>query len=502
MQSFRTSSNTSIIYMLKKVIILSAILSVLFLDSIQSQDFQIVGLINGNLVIVDSLTAKLEVYAEISNIPDKANLRGLTFNSKNGLFYSIRESTDSPVLVSISKEGNYKTIGNFVINGAQIPSVETLAYNSITNKLYASVSLNGGIKDNDFYSEAIVEVDPFTGSCFFLTEVSTGSAYADVDAMTFNENILYTYDGIPPGGDSFNLYETDFSNIASLTKPRLIYDNSYLPINDFTASSQNLYFTENRNLYKYSFLDHTLQLIGPTHLANEYDGAIIQGISRLDACSRPFVNLGNDKVMCGNKSIILNATDSGMTYEWQDGSTEPTFEANESGIYWVDVKNTCGTTRDTIIITFEELPSIDLGEDRYICDELLLDATVSGATYTWQDGSTEPIFIAKKPGNYWVEVKNTCGAVSDTVNLKLDQIKDPFIPNVFTPNGDRFNQFFEIDERLVGSEIIIFNRWGRLVYESKSYLGDWDGSNLIKGTYYYHITDACNRNYKGWITIL
>lgn len=61
------------------------------------------------------------------------------------------------------------------------------------------------------------------------------------------------------------------------------------------------------------------------------------------------------------------------------------------------------------------------------------------------------------------------------------------IPNVFTPNGDQFNQTFEIPDldKYIENELVVFNRWGQKVYEEKNYTGDWDGRNLADGTYFY-----------------
>ncbi|WP_345271815.1 gliding motility-associated C-terminal domain-containing protein, partial [Flaviramulus aquimarinus] len=88
---------------------------------------------------------------------------------------------------------------------------------------------------------------------------------------------------------------------------------------------------------------------------------------------------------------------------------------------------------------------------------------------------------------------------------------DITISTAITPNGDGFNETFDIGGvELCGfrAEVKIFNRWGALVYESNDYtlgskesshgllFGDWDGtptasfgskSKLPNGTYYYII---------------
>lgn len=64
------------------------------------------------------------------------------------------------------------------------------------------------------------------------------------------------------------------------------------------------------------------------------------------------------------------------------------------------------------------------------------------------------------------------------------------IPNVFTPNGDGFNDYFEIRgiEVYDRVELIVVNRWGNEVFRSTNYDNKWGGSNLESGTYYYVMT--------------
>lgn len=72
------------------------------------------------------------------------------------------------------------------------------------------------------------------------------------------------------------------------------------------------------------------------------------------------------------------------------------------------------------------------------------------------------------------------------------------LPNVFTPNGDQYNDYFTPFPETVGSvesiEIFIFNRWGLQVFESTDPLIMWDGRNqqtnreCPEGTYFYVCT--------------
>ncbi|SIO40542.1 PKD domain-containing protein [Chitinophaga niabensis] len=82
-----------------------------------------------------------------------------------------------------------------------------------------------------------------------------------------------------------------------------------------------------------------------------------------------------------------------------------------------------------------------------------------------------------------------------------------FIPNTFTPNGDGRNDKLVILDitKFPGSALVVYNRWGNIVYQSKDYQNQWDGSGLNEGTYYYTLelrTPTGIRVFKGWIELL
>jgi gliding motility-associated-like protein len=61
------------------------------------------------------------------------------------------------------------------------------------------------------------------------------------------------------------------------------------------------------------------------------------------------------------------------------------------------------------------------------------------------------------------------------------------IPEGFSPNGDGKNDLFVINglEEFPGSSVQIFNRWGQVVFESNNYQNNWDGKDVVDGTYFY-----------------
>lgn len=68
--------------------------------------------------------------------------------------------------------------------------------------------------------------------------------------------------------------------------------------------------------------------------------------------------------------------------------------------------------------------NINIGKDTVLCDgdELELNAYSINSSYSWQDNSTSSTFLVTHEGNYWVTVTNSCGPVSDTINIKYNPI--------------------------------------------------------------------------------
>lgn len=89
--------------------------------------------------------------------------------------------------------------------------------------------------------------------------------------------------------------------------------------------------------------------------------------------------------------------------------------------------------------------------------------------------------------------------------IKFELTHSITVPNVFTPNGDAYNQEFFIPkvELYNDSELFVFDRWGMKVYEAKGYKNDWDGHGLSSGVYYYVLDlKKNNKILKGIVSIL
>ncbi|MER2997286.1 gliding motility-associated C-terminal domain-containing protein [Pontibacter populi] len=143
------------------------------------------------------------------------------------------------------------------------------------------------------------------------------------------------------------------------------------------------------------------------HIANREETYTITIVIQAPAV----VNLGPDRNVCPGTEVTLDATTTGATYKWSNGSTSPTITTTTPGNYWVDVTVGPCTTRDEVKISNYSLPTVNLGADRELCEgqTIELNAFNQGATYLWQDGSTNPTFTVTKAGKYTVEVTSAEG---------------------------------------------------------------------------------------------
>lgn len=130
------------------------------------------------------------------------------------------------------------------------------------------------------------------------------------------------------------------------------------------------------------------------------------------------VSLGADQSLCPQDTIVLSPSGVHDTYLWQDNSASPTFEVTSPGLYWVEVSNSCGTSRDSVQIVASEFPSVDLGPDFMLCVDSTTQLTAvlnDVESFQWNDSSTDTTLMISQGGIYWVEATNSCGSASDTV---------------------------------------------------------------------------------------
>lgn len=141
----------------------------------------------------------------------------------------------------------------------------------------------------------------------------------------------------------------------------------------------------------------------------------------------PAVDLGADVEVCDGNTATFDAGthSSSDMYAWSGGSTMQTATFDKTGDYAVTVTddNGCMTT-DSVNLTVNPLPAVDLGADQSICagDPNELDAGDFGAgtTWKWSNNETTQKINVMASGTYEVTVTTGKGCVgSDEIDYTV-----------------------------------------------------------------------------------
>ncbi len=139
--------------------------------------------------------------------------------------------------------------------------------------------------------------------------------------------------------------------------------------------------------------------------------------------------------LCQGGETQLNVIPTGgsgsFTYNWvsvpegfSSDEQSPMAAPDTSTIYIVSVNDGLITLTDTVMVTVNPLPVVDLGDDQTLCgiNEYELDAGNPGSEYLWSTGETTQTITATGTGTneFWVTVTNptNCSA-SDTIMINF-----------------------------------------------------------------------------------
>lgn len=186
-------------------------------------------------------------------------------------------------------------------------------------------------------------------------------------------------------------------------------------------------------------------------------------------------------------------------------------------LYTYTTDKGCKDTASNVIHVWKV--SADAGPELVVLEgnSATLDPVVTGDNlqYLWMPSTflnsntlKNPVTTPKNDITYSLTVTgNASCTATDSVLIKV--LKQPTIPNAFSPNNDGINDVWNIKylNTYIDASIEVYNRYGALVYRSIGYNKPWDGSYngtpLPVGVYYY-IIDPKNGRQKmsGSVTIL
>ncbi|RYY62267.1 MAG: gliding motility-associated C-terminal domain-containing protein [Chitinophagaceae bacterium] len=197
----------------------------------------------------------------------------------------------------------------------------------------------------------------------------------------------------------------------------------------------------------------------------------------------PVAGLTKNAVLCAGQSARLSASAGFSTYLWNTGAVGNSININSTGSYFVVVtdRNGCSASDSTTIATTLPLPSRFLGSDTAICfyGNVHLAPGAGFASYNWSTGSGNRDITVSVAGQYVLSVTDQWGCRgADTVIVTLKDCPTGFyVPEIFTPNGDRINDVFH--PNVLGNveqySFRVFNRWGEIIFQSGKLNAGWDG---------------------------
>lgn len=228
--------------------------------------------------------------------------------------------------------------------------------------------------------------------------------------------------------------------------------------------------------------------------------------------NEPFIVAMDDLFICPgateSETVVIQNGIAPYSILWSTGATTATesFEEGSAGDAWATITDYCGYTFTDSIRIIEPTPLVAENFNICINDEAVLG---NGGTPPYSYGFTgtsiilnpeTQVFTGVEYGTTEIVITDACG---DQVTAFLT-VEFCGIPNVFSPNGDGMNDFFEFPGlgRYPNSKLQVWNRWGVLVYENENYRNFWTAEEQPDGTYYYLLLRSDGTVYNGEITIL
>ncbi|WP_121810559.1 Ig-like domain-containing protein [Mucilaginibacter kameinonensis] len=229
----------------------------------------------------------------------------------------------------------------------------------------------------------------------------------------------------------------------------------------------------------------------------------------LEVCARPdpikldgnvLISGGGKWTSSGTGTMQFAENAQGAVYTPSDedvksGSVKLTLTANAPG--------QCYTASDDMVVKFIPPPTVNAGGIRYVLKNhtITLTPTVSdeNVQYLWlpdiglsNNKVKEPVLTGDADIVYTLYVTDVRGCINQSQTI-IKVSPDITVPNTFTPNGDGFNDFWEVKGLVAyeSSTVDVFNRYGERLFHSIGYGVPWDGNfngrQLPAGTYYYII---------------
>lgn len=265
-----------------------------------------------------------------------------------------------------------------------------------------------------------------SGDSITLTGSSGGTSQWYVNGVLIVGATSNTYSTDQPG--VYNMIKTNLNGCADSAATGITVVISAYPVVSIGADTASCTsYTMDANIAGQSYLwssGDTTQ----TALATA-SGAYSVAVTNAEGCTSydtinvtinalPVVNLGSDTSACA--TFTLDAGNAGSTYLWNTASTAQTEMVTVSGPYNVVVTDANGcSSADTVIVTINPNPVVNLGQDAGGCTNVVLTSVLNGS-HLWSDNSTGTSLMVTNSGTYWLTFTDSVGCSgTDTINITI-----------------------------------------------------------------------------------
>jgi gliding motility-associated-like protein len=283
---------------------------------------------------------------------------------------------------------------------------------------------------------------------------------------------------------------------------------------DLTVDSTGLY---TNYLWSNSSTNDSISVVSGTYTVTVTDFFGCTGTSPAVTVvnANPDVSISGSVPFCPGDNITLTAIPTipaGASYLWSNAAATPSTTVNTAGQVIVTVSYTNGcNAADTITTTQFTSPVANFSSNppgstnpNVVVNFTDLSTVSSGSIVLWEwtfgdnggiIGSTlqNPSHIFTLDGTYNVELAvQSSDGCWDTIMYPYVIVSEIEVPNIFTPNGDKDNEYlvFKNLNFYPGTSISIFNRWGNKIYENADYQNNWNGSGQSDGVYYFVLENS------------
>ena len=238
----------------------------------------------------------------------------------------------------------------------------------------------------------------------------------------------------------------------------------------------------------------------------------------INVLHKPVANAGKDTTVCYKTNATLFGSASNLSgtvnYAWSPPDSLNSPSTAITGVRLDTTRQFTLTVTDNYGCNFSVTDSVTIfmqpqlvafaGNDTIAIinrDHQLLATGRNAVAFVWSPAAplnnpfiANPLAVMQNDTYFYVQITDAIGCTDDdTIFVKVYEGPTYYLPNAFTPNGDGLNDvFFPTPVGIQSTEYFrVFDRFGKLMYQTKAWLQGWDGKLKGKpassGTYVWMI---------------